>query len=99
MERTEYTVCVYAEGWSEEEGWTGERELMLDRTFDTYDEACRFVRNVTPEQAVEWEGPYEGLDILIYQETYKDGVPEPVYNDCPLGESEWIGDKKNGDWL
>ena len=96
----DFVVCVYAEDWDEEEGWTGNNELVKEFTFDTYGKACEFVRNITPEKAVEWEDEWNGLDILIYKECYEDSIYGLRHCDSTmLGESEWIGDKKNGDWL
>jgi hypothetical protein len=91
----DYTVVIQGNDYDPDYGWADEHYHLKDESFDTYEEACEFVRGITPEQALEWERETEcnGLDIVIFADPLIDWMYELSFE--ALGFCEWIGDKLN----
>ena len=96
METTyEYNVMISGNDYIPDYGWADEHYHLKDECFDTYEEACEFVRGITKEQALEWERETgcNGLDIVIFADPLIDWMYELSFE--TLGFCEWIGDKLN----
>lgn len=90
-----YSVMISGNDYDPDYGWADEHYVLKTEGFDTYREACEFVRSITAEQALEWERQTEcnGLDIVIFADPAADWVYELASKE--LGYAEWIGDKLN----
>lgn len=95
----EFTVQINGNDYDPDYGWADEHYTLKEETFDTYEEACEFLRGITPEQALEWERETDcnGLDVVIWKdELVGSSIVGWNYGDSAIvGESEWIGDKCN----
>lgn len=92
----DYTVAIHGNDYDPEYGWSDEHYHLKDVACDSYEEACEFLRNITQEQAIEWERQTKcnALDILIFADpVLPDGTYEIDFK--IVGECEWIGDKCN----
>jgi len=93
----DYMVVIQGNDYDfEYDCWEDEHYHLKDVLCDSYEEACEFLRSITPEQALEWERQTEcnGLDIIIIADTVlPDGTDELDF--IVVGECEWIGDKCN----
>lgn len=91
----DYTVAIQGNDFIPDYGWADERYPLKEESFGTYEEACEFVRSITPEQALEWERETDcnGLDIVIFADPVIDWMYELSFKE--LGCCEWIGDKCN----
>lgn len=93
----DYTVAIQGNDYDfEDDSWYGEHYHLKDVPCDSYEEACEYLRSITPEQALEWERQTKcnGLDITIFADpVLPDGTYELDFS--IVGECEWIGDKCN----
>lgn len=93
-----YTVSIQGNDYEPDYGWSDEHYHLKDVPFDSYEEACEFLRSITPEQALDWERQTEcnGLDIIILVDfILPDGTHDYSHGFTMIGECEWIGDKCN----
>lgn len=92
----DYTVTIQGNDYDPDYGWADEHYHLKDVPCDSYEEACEFLRSITPEQALEWEHQTmcNALDIVIFADPV---LPCGTYElDFQIvGECEWIGDKRN----
>lgn len=93
----DYMVAIQGNDYDfEYDCWEDEHYHLKDVLCDSYEEACEFLRSITPEQALEWERQTKcnGLDITIFADpVLPDGTYELAFT--VVGECEWIGDKCN----
>lgn len=96
----DYTVQINGCDFDfDEKCWFDEHHTVTEFVFDTLEEAQKFVRSITAEQALEWERQSDcnGLDVLIYKDEVLEGGN---YDDFEIvGEREFVGGNENGTWL
>ena len=85
---------------NDEDGWADESDFVTKIDIASYDEAINFLTKITNEQVVKWQGPYNGLDVVVYEHVLKtsaDGTTGVCDSEL-VAEAEWIDGKLNGIW-